>query len=308
MFGSRSAWAQVLEVSLDGLDERTLKRAYARKLKTIDPVEDPESFQTLREAFEGLKRFAPKTPRAPRTSEPDIGTVEPEAPAADGEEVAGPSAKPESESPPDDDNDSDRPEPPAPAKDPTPKPIPLPPQTAPMDQAPLRSQAEEASRLVRQVNMLIKSPWAGGKWASVLDDPAMRDLATADQVERALYNQIMRHMMLDQGEEDTLPATLDGDALDLIEERFAWFSDVTRLQKKFGGQSQRLVTALVTDPNRPRTQALTKGYRDKWSNIPRMTRAQRIDRILTAPWFFSSLLAAISIWALVDSVLPYLAP
>lgn len=322
MFGSPGAWAAVLEVSLDGLDQRTLKRAYARKLKTIDPVENPEDFQALREAFEGLKRFAPKTPKTSPVSEPEPPAPNPAQDAPGIEDVQARETTPPVDITDTDDVDpvpveqpeesastpADAPEPPTRDEAPAPKPLPLRPRPASVDQAPLRSQAEEAERLVAQVKVLIKSPWASGKWDSVLGDPAMRDLATADQVERALYAQIMTHMYLNQDEEDELPPTLDGDALDLIEKRFAWFSDVTRLQKKFGAGSQRLVTALVTEPNRPVTQPMTTGYRDKWSNIPRLTRAQRVDRVLNAPWFFSSLIASIFIWALIDSILPYVAP
>ncbi|CCJ81045.1 hypothetical protein BN134_1773 [Cronobacter dublinensis 1210] len=41
-----------------GADERAVKRAYAKRLKTCRPDEDPQGFQTLRDAYEEALEYA----------------------------------------------------------------------------------------------------------------------------------------------------------------------------------------------------------------------------------------------------------
>jgi hypothetical protein len=55
--GQRSLW-DILGTEPTG-DERAIKRAYAKQLKTTRPDDDPAAFQQLREAYEYALRHAP---------------------------------------------------------------------------------------------------------------------------------------------------------------------------------------------------------------------------------------------------------
>ena len=56
--GQRSLWA-ILGTEPTG-DERTIKRAYAKRLKVTRPEDDPQAFQELRDAYEYALRHAPR--------------------------------------------------------------------------------------------------------------------------------------------------------------------------------------------------------------------------------------------------------
>lgn len=64
-----------LEVEPDA-DERTLRRAYARKLKALDPAREPEKFQELRQAYE----WALQRAQAPTVFATDANGLVPPAP------------------------------------------------------------------------------------------------------------------------------------------------------------------------------------------------------------------------------------
>ena len=52
-------------------DERTIKRAYAAKLKTVRPDEDPEGFQRLNEAYRAALQWAQSRPAPPSLADAD---------------------------------------------------------------------------------------------------------------------------------------------------------------------------------------------------------------------------------------------
>lgn len=76
--GQRSLWA-ILGTEPTG-DERTLKRAYAKRLKVTRPEDDPAAFQELREAYEYALRHAHLF--AEELPEPPAAEAEAEAPEA----------------------------------------------------------------------------------------------------------------------------------------------------------------------------------------------------------------------------------
>lgn len=76
--GQRSLW-DILGTEPTG-DERTLKRAYAKRLKVTRPEDDPAAFQELREAYEYALRHAHLF--AEELPEPPAAEAEAEAPEA----------------------------------------------------------------------------------------------------------------------------------------------------------------------------------------------------------------------------------
>src|SRR5689334_14494626 len=61
-------------------DEREVRRAYARRVKAIDPATDPGGFQTLREHYEAALAWVRARARADRADEQ---AIEPRGPAGD---------------------------------------------------------------------------------------------------------------------------------------------------------------------------------------------------------------------------------
>ncbi|WP_139174315.1 J domain-containing protein [Janthinobacterium lividum] len=88
--GQRSLW-DILGTEPTG-DERTLKRAYARRLKVTRPEDDPAAFQELREAYEYALRhahlFAEELPE-PEPEPESTGAEVPEAPPMEAAELWG---------------------------------------------------------------------------------------------------------------------------------------------------------------------------------------------------------------------------
>ena len=77
------------------LDERTLRRAYAVRLKQIDIDTEPQRFQDLRDAFEAALRWSARRERARQADADADADAEPEAEAgtnADDEPAAGATA------------------------------------------------------------------------------------------------------------------------------------------------------------------------------------------------------------------------
>jgi hypothetical protein len=86
--GQRSLW-DILGTEPTG-DERTLKRAYARRLKVTRPEDDPAAFQELREAYEYALRHAHLFAEELPEPEPEsTGAEVPEAPPMEAAELWG---------------------------------------------------------------------------------------------------------------------------------------------------------------------------------------------------------------------------
>ena len=98
MSGPVPPFLLALELGLDA-DERTIRRAYARRLKLVDAEADPAGFQALRETLEAALRWAAWRDRATAAEAP-ASTPQPEsAPPADPPGTPAPSLVLESASP-----------------------------------------------------------------------------------------------------------------------------------------------------------------------------------------------------------------
>ena len=88
------------ELGLDGpagLPE--IRRAYAQRLKTTHPEDDPEGFQRLHSAYQEASRYARRSARTKPPPPEGPGTAEPDIPAPGGESQAG-NERPEDPPPP----------------------------------------------------------------------------------------------------------------------------------------------------------------------------------------------------------------
>jgi hypothetical protein len=74
----KGAWAE-LGIS-ETRDSRAIRRAYAGRLKTIDQMNDPASFQRLRQAYEWALRFASQHQEQEQPAFPDVDEIAAHAP------------------------------------------------------------------------------------------------------------------------------------------------------------------------------------------------------------------------------------
>lgn len=287
------AWCRILDLDFATLDVRSLKTAYAKKIKTIDAAADREGFQAVRTAYEGLIPFAKRK-------------------TASREAVPGLNAKPT-----------------PPPSLPKPEPSPKTPRTPPPDErskprsAPPKNSAtppniggrqdfsaidrKAVSELIAKASACLKSPWATDALSAVLDDPLMDQMAVAVRVERAIGYEIVAFGRQPDRRHD-LPPGLNRKALEALERRFAWYSDIARMRKTFGFNAQHLLHALMLSPHRP------TGELGMQRNIQRVA-PQRKDawrhtfvNLISFPWFVSSFFIVFLTFGFSEMIFPYVFP
>jgi len=302
MSGSRGSWAQILDVKLKDLDERTLKRAYAKKIKTIDPVADPKAFQDVRSAYEGLKK---RTRRPIQSNIPLTGARDSEGSRQSTEttkKVAEQSNK--TPSPVSPKSDIGNPLKPATSEKPAnsqPRPTP--------DVDHLARERHKAQALAKKAQTLLHTPWATNQWRKVFSDPLMDNMATASIIEFALVNEMLVYSRNPENK-NKFPPGLTKEALQLIEDRFGWYSDVPRLNKKFGFLGQQLISILISDAQ-DKTEHRKKRTRffDPRLLQKNLSWSVRLELLfLSPPWYFSSFCIVTWIYAILHYTLRYLTP
>jgi len=182
----------VLDLSPKDADARSVKRAYAKKLKAIDPQEDPQGFQNLRTAYEQALRFA-QTKVVVAVPEQSV-----QAPVSMPETVEKPVAV--------------RPVMPKPALPPTP----LGPDVY------IGRPANTLGVLVSQIqNLFTKRDLSVQAWRPVFNKLVELDLAHAKQFEKELLAAFNSHLFPDGVRQSRVVPRV---WVELVETRFGWFS------------------------------------------------------------------------------------
>ena len=300
MFGDPLKWAELLEVELGGLEERTLKRAYASKIKAVDAATEPEAFQEIRTAYEGLRKFAVRTPG----SQPPASPRGPEEPKPSDQAKAKRPKKSKGHRPSPSKPKSSGTEENPPREDPTPT---TPPSA--VDAQAVADEKRAAIALAGKVSLAMRNPWPEGQWKRIFDDPLMKNMAAATTIENAIASELLTYTS-QPGKEFELPPGINGEALKLIDERFSWYSDVRRLKNKFGFSAPKLIKVLMTSDHRPIEVAwsMAQPARSR-SALSELTFIERLDIVvLSKPWFWSSLIITFVCMMILDSILPYILP
>lgn len=303
MSGNPVDWCRLLDVEFANQDERSLKKAYARKIKTIDAVTEQREFQDVRAAFEGLRAVVKrqslsKSKPAPL---PSFTPMEPrdEAGSEAGRNRLGKEPR----------NSPTPPRPPDPIR---PRPEPGPPRLHERPfQEPTRVKPSDnetaVSELIERIRQCLKAPWASNAFPDALSDPLLDQMAVANRIELVIGTEIIAFAR--QPEKDhELPPSLDRSALKALEERFSWYSDVPRLRKTFGFASQHLLNALMLAPDRPTGDLGTAGIERSLTPRPKLTLMHVIVLLLVPPWFASSLFIVVFVYGVMDHLLGYIAP
>ncbi len=176
-------WWDTLDISQDA-DVRSVKRAYAAKLKTIRQDEDPKGFMELRAAYDAARA--------------QISYHELQANDVINEVVNEGAIEidPEWEMQAHDASDAQ----------------------------PEMSFPPIVEQLMDEVHALIKSPWGAGRvdsWTAILDDERLDDIDVYSDFENALLNYMLNiHGFFD--EDANIPPKLDLAIAHLVFERFGW--------------------------------------------------------------------------------------
>ena len=254
MYGSPLTWARTLGLTPGKFDEKQLKSAYAAAIKGLDTTAEPAKFQEIREAFEGLRRTVRRAKpaptkdasSAPSPSKPDgekreaplprrslrrANTQRPAPPAFD------PKPAPERRTQP-----AAQPRRPIDTKETIPQ---EPPRGGPIASGDSAEIARIIEHLGDQITPLLSSPFSANGWRQFFDDPHLLNIRVAEQVEARLLREASRLVRLGEASGATLPPGLGPDAIRLINERFGWFENAQRLQRKYGFGAKLLIDRLI---------------------------------------------------------------
>ncbi len=241
-------------------DQKEIKRAYARKLKTIDQSTQAEEFQELRAAFEAAKNnfayeqgnqsdepapyleaVSVSAPSTPQLIEPEEATIHGEA---DGEPLQL------------DQLEDERPvsnrqftsleltelEQPALAGHPVP--LPATDDFDPQTLYALESKIADLSKDKTGVTFLLE----------LLGSPIMEEPEARPRIETALYRYLQQCLTVDAESHPKFRLFVSKELLDAAELHFNWQTDVFSLQRKFW-DSEEFVAALLYDTIQRHTQA-----------------------------------------------------
>ena len=261
MSGNSAPWPwHVLGLEAPEANKKTIRRAYAKRLKAIDPAKDPAGFQALREAYEVALREAhyieledanpDPEPFAPPVAEADT------APETD--EAIRPVEVPKTEPEPEIREIIRRVEVPHHAPEPTPEPEP-----PNEDIAALNALTEEVNALLDLHN------FDNTRWAAVVRDPLLDVFAYASEIEHRIFGGLYTRIKTDENGEQRLPPFATPRWIELIDQRFGWTADLPLFKRKFGWQGGQILPLLSErlyygKPNLPETYQTKMQTRRPW--------------------------------------------
>ncbi|KZL23039.1 hypothetical protein [Pseudovibrio sp. WM33] len=208
--------------SVLGLDQapddlKSIKRAYAHKLKTIDQSTQAEDFQNLRTAFDAAKQFltynlAAKADEANETSgqRTDAGYADLSLPLDYKSDQTNPTVTIEQ-----------------------------------FQEAPSAlSTSLELNELEDKISKLPRNKNGAGFLLDLLNSAIMEDPQARPRVEAAIYAYMQKCLTVDAEDHPKFRLFINDEILEAIELQFNWQSDILSLQRKFWDAGD-LVAALV---------------------------------------------------------------
>ena len=197
-------WWDILGVEQDA-DLRSIKRAYAAKLKTIRQDEDPQGFMEVRAAYDEAQAAIKYREMYPEEWQRQFGEGEPLEVSQSDSETHDTQAEDISGDQQETGLDVDAPD----LEKPT---------------LPNEHYSSTVVQLVGEVEDLMKSPWGANNidsWTALLDDNRLDDIDVFSDFENAMLNYLLNiHEFFDEGA--NVPSKLDPAIAQLLFERFGW--------------------------------------------------------------------------------------
>lgn len=199
------------ELGLDGpAPEREVRRAYAARLKRLNPEEEPKAFEVLRRAYEAARSLA--AAMNPPAAQPAVAQDPVPGHPPDPQPSEGAAAPSEQQAP-------------SSGTDPLPAPEPAP--------QPLQPDREDYAGVLAEMKALLAArDYRLDRWQRLLAAPVLEDLKFSRQFEAAL---ILAFEAAELPRDRPFKTGIDAprDWVALIETRYGWMSDGLRFQNLF---------------------------------------------------------------------------
>lgn len=242
------------ELGLDtnGGDTKTVKRAYARRLKTIDQAKDPAGFQALREAYEYALAMANHDSYAEATPvvvSSLVSSPEPlsTTPATDEDSIDPVASTPDTHLGPFDESALSEIEqgPKSDSRDEV------------QDSLGLSNEDHERwQALQAELQDLLDQPFDNARWAALTRDPLLDIFEFANEMEHHIFGGVFNRMETREDGEQILPPFVTPRWIELIDQRFGWTQDLPLFRRKFGWHGGNLLPLLTQRAYSTSTQPL----------------------------------------------------
>jgi len=225
----------VLGLDTNDPDTKTVKRAYARRLKTIDQAKDPAGFQELREAYE----YALEVSKYDRT--PPVHSID----SVSRESISHPNIETETS------DNSPSTTISTPASENAPEPVEGAPlddhSSANADETDLGLTEDDRSRweaLKDELRSLLEQPFDNARWAALTRDPLLDVFEYANEMEHSIFGGMFTRIETRDDGERILPPFVTPRWIELIDQRFGWTQDLPLFQRKFGWHGANVLPLL----------------------------------------------------------------